>query len=263
MNLEKLCCLEEGETRELVSEKSECPIGGLKNIYLIVGPSGVGKTTLVNRLEERCGYKAIESYTDRPQRYPGEVGHVFLSKEEFDNLGELVAYTEYNGNRYGVTADIVNTHDLYVIDPYGVKFFLEKYKGPKGVVVFGLQADTSVLVERMQMRGDSAEKILGRLKTDKVSFDYDRHRVCFNKVFNTSDKETTLDSVAKAIRYYEELGPQKPLREYSVSLVCPGKVTVVAQSEADAIKMASAKEPDSKDIVWYRDRFTVDDVMVL
>lgn len=235
--------------------------GGLKNIYLIVGPSGVGKTTLVNALEEEFGYKAIESYTDRPQRYPDEKGHIFLSREEFDNLGKLVAYTEYNGNRYGVTSEIVDSHDLYVIDPYGVQFFLDNYKGKKGVVVFGLTADAEDLIERMQSRGDSDEKILARLKTDKTAFDYNLFPVYFNKVFQAKDKEYTKDAVAEAICYYEEQGTQQPLREYLVTVNRPGYVKVVAQSKADAIREASSKDPE--EIEWEDARFSVDGVRQL
>ena len=39
-----------------------------KNLYLIVGASGSGKTTVANALEEKYGYKQLQSYTTRPMR---------------------------------------------------------------------------------------------------------------------------------------------------------------------------------------------------
>ena len=91
----------------------------MKYIYCFVGPSGSGKSTIVEMLEQR-GYTAVSSYTDRPPRYPGEKGHVFLTPAEFDKLGELCAYTEFCGHRYGVTADQIRDNDLYIIDVDGV-----------------------------------------------------------------------------------------------------------------------------------------------
>ena len=43
-------------------------------LFLIVGASGSGKTTIANTLEERYGYKQIQSYTTRPKRYETECG---------------------------------------------------------------------------------------------------------------------------------------------------------------------------------------------
>ena len=71
----------------------------MKNIYLIAGPSGVGKTTVAQELCKQYGYKEVVSYTDRAPRYPGETGHVFLLPEEFNRLPKLCAYTEFAGHR--------------------------------------------------------------------------------------------------------------------------------------------------------------------
>ena len=68
-------------------------------LFLFCGRSASGKTTVADKLSCQYGYRQIESYTTRPPRIPGEIGHIFISNEEFDNLGELAAYTEYNGYR--------------------------------------------------------------------------------------------------------------------------------------------------------------------
>ena len=41
----------------------------MKNIYLLVGPSGSGKSSVARELEKRYGFGEIQSYTERPRRY--------------------------------------------------------------------------------------------------------------------------------------------------------------------------------------------------
>lgn len=142
----------------------------MKNIYCIVGPSGSGKTTLANVLSEKYGYKVIESYTTRPPRYEGEKGHIFVSSEEFAELKNKYACNTYDGYEYGITADLINENDLYVVEPSGVEDLIARYRGEKGIKVFGLNPGVEVLVERMQERGDSDEKIIRRLSADAEIF---------------------------------------------------------------------------------------------
>ena len=96
-------------------------------LYLFVGKSASGKTTVANFLEKKHGFKQVNSYTTRPPRYEGEIGHIFIDDGDFDELGELVAYTEYNGFRYGTTAEQLDKCQIYVIDVPGIKTLLEKY----------------------------------------------------------------------------------------------------------------------------------------
>ena len=142
----------------------------MKNIYCIVGPSGSGKTTIAEALQREYGWVTIESYTTRPPRYEGETGHVFVSEEEFRALGEMCAYTKFDGYEYGVTPDIVEKSDLYVIDPAGLELFKERYQGEKGIQVIGLTVPVEELRRRMKLRGDSEEKINRRLANDAVAF---------------------------------------------------------------------------------------------
>lgn len=142
----------------------------MKNIYLIVGRSGVGKTTVVQELSKRYGYKEVQSYTTRLPRYEGETGHIFITPEEFDKLENICAYTEFMGNRYGVTSDIIDENDLYVIDPYGVEYMSIKYNGNKGIVVIGIIEDVKTLYNRMIARGDTHDHAIERLYHDNEAF---------------------------------------------------------------------------------------------
>lgn len=77
-------------------------------IYVITGPSGVGKGTLCKRLLEADTNLCISiSATSRPRREGEEdgVNYFFKSREEFKELiqagDQLLEWAEYNNNYYG------------------------------------------------------------------------------------------------------------------------------------------------------------------
>jgi guanylate kinase len=76
-------------------------------VFVITGPSGVGKGTLIRTLMERIPELELSvSATTRPPR-PGEqdgVDYHFLSDAEFDHRvldGDLLEHADYSGRRYG------------------------------------------------------------------------------------------------------------------------------------------------------------------
>ena len=127
-------------------------------IFLIVGCSGSGKTTITEQLEQKYGLKSIQSYTTRKPRYDGETGHTFVSDEEFDKLTDMVAYTEFAGNRYCATAEQVENNDLYIIDPKGVDFFMKAYKGSKTPKIIFISSNLTTRYERMVGRAETKGK---------------------------------------------------------------------------------------------------------
>jgi guanylate kinase len=76
-------------------------------VFVITGPSGVGKGTLIRGLRERLdGLELSVSATTRAPR-PGErdgVDYHFLEREEFDRrvaAGDFVEHADYAGRSYG------------------------------------------------------------------------------------------------------------------------------------------------------------------
>lgn len=179
----------------------------MKNIYCIQGPSGVGKSTVTEYLCKVYGYSAVCSNTDRPPRYPGEEGHVFLTPEEFDRLPPLVAYTEYCGHRYGVPAEDIDKNDIYVIDPPGIVELKQKYHGKKGIVVIELTASIEELRSRMKKRGDSEEKIQERLANDYSWFSRRIHGIKPDFTVHSDDIDATAKFIREVIRFKEENSP--------------------------------------------------------
>jgi guanylate kinase len=76
-------------------------------VFVITGPSGVGKGTLIRTLLERMPELelSVSATTRRPR--PGEVDGVdyhFISYEQFDRqveAGDFVEHASYSGRRYG------------------------------------------------------------------------------------------------------------------------------------------------------------------
>lgn len=139
-----------------------------KPLFLFVGRSASGKTTIANMLSEKHGCVQVESYTTRQPRFDNEPGHIFVSEDEFKNLGELAAYTYYNGNHYGTTFKQLEESDIYVVDVPGVESLLEKLKDDKRPICV-LYFKTSVYnrIQRMLDRGDGDMMIISRLLQDE------------------------------------------------------------------------------------------------
>lgn len=141
-----------------------------KYIVLIVGESGSGKSTICDELTKRYGLKQVKSYTTRPRRNEDEDGHTFISDEEFNKLKNICAYTYFDNHHYCATREQVDNSDLYIIDPYGIRYFMEKYNGRKIPMVVYIHADTRIRRKRMEKRGDTTYKIRQRMASDELSF---------------------------------------------------------------------------------------------
>jgi len=138
-------------------------------IYLIVGASGSGKSTISRILQNDYGMKAVQSYTTRPPRCSNEEGHIFISDEAFNSLTP-VAFTQIGKYRYCATARQLDMNDIYVIDPEGVYSLERCYEGSKTPIVFYIDAPRKVRRERMMKRGDPLLDIKFRLRNDRRPF---------------------------------------------------------------------------------------------
>lgn len=138
-----------------------------KPLLLFVGPSGCGKTTVAQEFESKNNYKTIQSYTTRSPRYDGEIGHVFISEDEFDALENIIAYTQYNGHRYCTTQEQLDEAMSYVVDIPGVETLLQNYNTKRQILVFYFDTTVTTRIDRMLDRGDSDTAIIGRLRNDE------------------------------------------------------------------------------------------------
>ena len=138
-----------------------------KPLFLFVGKSASGKTTIAELLEQKYNYKQVYSYTTRPPRHKGETGHVFVTEEEFDDIEDLAAYTFYNNNHYGTTFKQLDECDIYVIDVPGVETLLQKDKISRPIVIIYFDTTVHTRINRMLDRHDSDMQIVARLLQDE------------------------------------------------------------------------------------------------
>ncbi len=145
-------------------------------IYVITGPSGVGKGTLIKLLRERVpGLALAVSATTRPPR-PGErdgVDYHFLSDAEFDvrvRAGDFVECAEYAGRRYGTLwSELSGRLDdgvsvVLEIEVQGARQIRERL--PEAVLVFIAPPSLAVLRDRLARRGtDTPADVAARLAT--------------------------------------------------------------------------------------------------
>lgn len=140
-------------------------------IICLIGKSGSGKTTIANELFNKYNLKQIISYTTRLPRYKNESSHIFVNKNEFNEIrNDLVAYTYFNQHEYGATSQQVDNNEIYVVDWRGYEELLNKYKGTKKIISIYIHVNIFKLIFRMFKRHDSIKQIWKRILNDKRMF---------------------------------------------------------------------------------------------
>lgn len=151
-------------------------------LFVISGPSGAGKGTLVSRIREQHPALGLTvSATTREPR-PGEVdgeSYYFLSDDEFArrvDADEFVEWAEVHGHRYGtlvseVTSNLDAGRSLILeIDVQGA--FQVKKRFPDAILIFIMPPSLEVLAERLSARGTETEESLSlRLANAKAEIE--------------------------------------------------------------------------------------------
>ena len=180
----------------------------MAKVFVITGPSGVGKGTLIRRLRERVpGLALSTSATTRPPR-AGEVDgrdYHFLSRDEFArraDANEFLEHAAYSGNRYGTLRSEV---DRRLGDGESVVLEIEiqgarqvRAAMPEAVLVFITPPDPASLRRRLEGRGtDDPQAISERLRTAEIELDAQQE---FQHVVVNDELGAATDELERIVR---------------------------------------------------------------
>ena len=185
-------------------------------IFIISGPGGVGKGTVVARLLELMPDLWLSrSWTTRPRREDEpEDAYVFVNRAEFEKRiqeGGFLEWTEFPGT--GAFYGTPNIDTAYY-GPGEQDALLEieldgaqqvKHRFPQSVLLFIVAPSTEAQEERLRNRGDDREAVARRIEVGAKELETGE-RIADHVVVN-DDVERAAREVAGIIAGYRKRGP--------------------------------------------------------
>lgn len=166
-------------------------------MIILIGESGSGKTTILNKLVEKGYEKAINHTTRKPREGELKSGeYKFLTKEEFNKMwdnGELLQRAEFNNEYYGISTSSLKDNVVCISIVNSVKDIKNRAKELNlenvKITTIYVYVKEQERIKRMKKRGDSEESIQERLVIDREKFK-DAKKVADFIVENKNIEET-------------------------------------------------------------------------
>lgn len=187
-------------------------------IIVLSGPSGVGKTTICNRLlASRSDLRYSVSATSRPKRSVEKNGreYIFMDTAEFRQKieeGFFIEYAEVYGNYYGTPVAALEQglssgyNILMDVDVQGARKLMDHY--PDGIFIFIMPPDIAELERRLKKRDTDHDAVIRKRLANarrELAYKDDYHYVIENR-----DLDETFARIASIVEH--ELSGAPPRR---------------------------------------------------
>jgi len=181
-------------------------------LIVMVGPSGVGKSTISRRLENEMSISYIKSVTTRPKE-PGEDDN----GKRYEHIDKLEFFRRLDSDQYLEYAQVYG--DYYATPKHpaldllaaGKDVLLEidfqgamqvRYNYPDALLVFILPPDEPTLLQRLTDRGrDSAEDINKRFRAAKREIHMAKGSRAFDYMVINDNLDRAAEEIAKIIKH--------------------------------------------------------------
>ncbi len=180
----------------------------MAKVFVITGPSGVGKGTLIRELRGRLPQLALSTSATTREPRAGEThgdDYFFMDRDEFTRRaeeGEFVEHAVYSGNRYGTLRSELERHlsegesVVLEIEVQGARQV--RAAMPEAVLLFIAPPDPAELRQRLEGRGaDSDDAIAERLRTAELELDAQEE---FQQVIVNDDLAQAIDELEAVVR---------------------------------------------------------------
>ncbi|WP_231862854.1 guanylate kinase [Alicyclobacillus mali (ex Roth et al. 2021)] len=174
--LERICDALSCKLSDLMTYEPEGETHTKGLLFILSGPSGAGKNTLINALRDRydLGLTFIPSFSTRPMR-AGETNgnpYYFVSREEFMRMaerGEFLEYETIHGNLYGthlLSYERALNEGRVIIKDIDVNGALNMKRvfGDRVILIYVRPTCLDDLEGRLHHRGDKEEDIRVRMQ---------------------------------------------------------------------------------------------------
>jgi guanylate kinase len=198
------------------------------NLFVVVAPSGAGKTSLVNRLlEAEANIRLSVSFTTRAPRDGEKDGrdYHFVDRATFETMiaaGDFFEHANVYGNYYGtskrwIETELAGDHDVLLeIDWQGAAQVRKLF--PEMTGIFILPPSLGELQRRLEARGtDSAEAIARRMASarDEISHVLEFQYIIVNERFEAALSDlVSVVRAARLVRAQQAIRLQKLIQEF-------------------------------------------------
>jgi len=180
-------------------------------LIVLVGPSGVGKSTISRLLAQGLDVKYTVSATTRPKQPGDDDGKVYdhVTKEEFFRRLDADLFLEYAqvyGEYYGTPKHpaldqmAAGLDVLLEIDVQGA--LQVRYQHPDALMIFILPPDEPELLKRLTQRGrDKAEDIAKRFRAAKREIHMAKGSRAFDYMVINDNLDRAVEEITKIIKH--------------------------------------------------------------